>query len=458
MSASTTASQPIPVSVIGFGNSARTFHLPFILSLPDRFTLHSIQQRPRTSASSSSSPNASTLFPDVTVLPDLDAVLASLPKDGLIIITTTNETHFPFAKRALEAGFNVLVEKPVATNPSDVQELIRLQSETGKVCAVFQNRRFDGDFLTIQKLLSAPVQGAHPSESAIGLPTYFESRFDRFRPIAKGGWREEVDPESQGGGMLWDLGSHLIDQALYLFGPPTSVTGFVRNQRNQGPQAVDDDWLVYLSYPDSSPLPPTSVAAGTRLGGLRVSLGATCLSTHVDSEQPRFRVEGTRGSYEKRGTDPQENQLKAGWSPKSHGQLFGSYDEAKDPSSIRFGRLTTTVVEPESSTPNEQVVLANQPASSTTPAAAAAAPKQPQLEVADIPTLPGRYIDLFINVADAIQIGREVVAKGGSIEQRSNEIQKVLKVGVERVLNVVKLIGLARKSSKEGRTVKWDEV
>ena len=430
---SATAAQPIPVSVIGFGNSARTFHLPFILSLPNLFTLHSIQQRPRTEASSSSSPNASKLFPNVTILPDLDAVLASLPKDGLIIITTTNETHFPFAKRALEAGFNVLVEKPVATNEADVQQLIDLQNKTGKVCAVFQNRRFDGDFLTIQSLLAS--KGSEPSP--LGVPTFFESRFDRFRPIAKGGWREEVDPDTQGGGMLWDLGSHLFDQVLYLFGPPESVTGFVRNQRAQGPAAVDDDWLALLNYPESAPLPPSSPAAGTRIGGLRVSLGATCLSTHVDAEQPRFRVEGTRGSYEKRGTDPQENQLKLGWSPASHGDAFGAYDEQNDPPQIRLGRLTTC-----KATRDEDMPVAGGPVT------------QPELGVADIPTLPGRYVDLFVNVAESIQAAAKAEADGQS---RQEAITKVCLVGVERVLNVVKLIRLARKSAQEGKTLKWAE-
>ncbi|EPQ32235.1 uncharacterized protein PFL1_00432 [Pseudozyma flocculosa PF-1] len=429
------AASPIPVSVIGFGNSARTFHLPFILSLPNLFTLHSIQQRPRTSASSSSSPNASHLFPNVTVLPDLDAVLASLPKDGLIIITTTNDTHFPFAKRALEAGFNVLVEKPVATSEQDVSELIELQKKTGRLCAVFHNRRFDGDFLTIQSLLQA--KGSEPS--ALGVPTFFESRFDRFRPIAKGGWREEVDPDTQGGGMLWDLGSHLFDQALHLFGPPESVTGFVRNQRNQGPTAVDDDWLALLHYPESAPLPPSSPAAGTRIGGLRVSLGATCLSTHVDAEQPRYRIEGTRGSYEKRGTDPQENQLKAGWSPASHGDAFGAYDDEKDPAQVRFGRLTTCKSTDDMPAPVS---------------AGGAAPSQPEIGVVDIPTLPGRYVDLFVNVADSINAAKLAEAEG---KERSEAVAKVSQVGVERVLDVVKLIRLARLSSKEGRTLRWSD-
>ncbi|GAC96180.1 NAD binding Rossmann fold oxidoreductase [Pseudozyma hubeiensis SY62] len=392
-------------------------------------------QRPRTSANASSSPDASKLFPDVTILPDFDSVLTTLPKNGLIIVTTTNDTHFPFAKRALESGFNVLVEKPVATNESDVQTLIDLQTKTGKLCAVYQNRRFDGDFLTIQSLLA----DKETEPSALGVPTYFESRFDRFRPYAKGGWREEVDPDTQGGGMLWDLGSHLIDQALFLFGPPESVTGFVRNQRNQGPNAVDDDWMAILNYPEAAPLPPSSPASGSKIGGLRVNLGATCLSSHVDAEQPRFRVEGTRGSYEKRGTDPQENQLKLGWTPSSHPEEFGVYSEKSDPDTVRLGRLTT-------------MVRSDEDLSLPTPGSAAAAPKQPQLSVASIPTLPGRYIDLFGNVAASIHAVQQAELAGGSAAEA---LSKVSLVGVERTLNAVKLIKLIRESSKQGKTLQW---
>lgn len=426
---------PIPVSVIGFGNSARTFHLPFVLALPDIFSLHSIQQRPRSESSSSSSPDAAVLFPGVSILPSLEAVLESLPENGLIIITTTNETHFPFAKRALESGFNVLVEKPVATNEADVQTLIELQQQSGKLCAVYQNRRFDGDFLTIQSLLRDSKSG---EPSALGVPTYFESRFDRFRPFAKGGWRESVDPDTQGGGMLWDLGSHLIDQALFLFGPPQSVTGFVRNQRKQGAEAVDDDWLAILSYPEAGSLPLSSPAAGSSIGGLRVQLGATCLSTHVDAEQFRYRIEGTTGSYEKRGTDPQENQLKAGWTPSSHPDEFGVYDEQKDPATVRFGRLTTMV------RTSDDLSLPKDGSDS--------APKQPQLSVANIPTLPGRYIDLFGNIADTIHAGNSAKIAG---QDPFKAMQQVSLIGVERTLNAVKLIRLVRQSSKEGRTLQW---
>lgn len=210
----------------------------------------------------------------------------------------------------------------------------------------------------------------------------------------------------------------LAPTALVLFGPPETVTAFVRNQRGQGPSHVDDDWLCILSYTSPSPLPPDSAAPGTRIGGLRAVLGATCLSAHIDAEQPRFRVEGTRGSYEKRGTDPQENQLKAGQTPSSHPDTFGLY-EPDTPHSLSHGRLTTSA----DATPG----------------------KAPVLAVSDIPTLPGRYVDFYANVAEAIGAGA-----GASALDR-------LAVKPEQVADATRILELARKSANEGRTVRWDE-
>lgn len=198
------SAQPIPVTVVGYGSSARTFHIPFITSLPAYFTLHSIQQRP----GSKSGPPASDAHPNVAILPTFESVLTELPKPGLIVITTSNATHFPFAKQALEAGYHVIVEKPITWKVDEAEELVALSASKGLVCASFNNRRWDCDYLTVKSLLKA----ASPDQpSAIGTPTFFESRFDRFRPWTKGGWREESGFE-QGGGLLLDLGSHLADQ------------------------------------------------------------------------------------------------------------------------------------------------------------------------------------------------------------------------------------------------------
>ncbi|WFD33250.1 hypothetical protein MCUN1_000063 [Malassezia cuniculi] len=417
--------EPIPVAVLGYGNSARTFHIPFIESLPDLFRLAVVMQRPR--GEGSSSPAAQKDLPHVSVQPTVEQALAALPQGpALVIVTTDNASHFGYAKLALEAGKHVLVEKPVSVSEKDIRALDELALAKGLVCTVYQNRRFDGDFLTLRTLLA----GSKTRPSSIGMPTYFESRFDRFRPIAKGGWRENVDPETEGGGMLWDLGAHLVDQAVSLFGAPESVTGFVRNQRGQGPLQVDDDWLAILHYAKPQPLAEDSFAPGVQLGGLRVVLGSTCLSAHVQSEQPRFRVEGTLGSYVKLGTDPQEGQLKKGWTPRTHPDAFGAYEDT-DPHELRMGRLTTTQI-------REEPVTAANP---------------PTLVSSDIPTLPGRYILLFSNVAEAISAADAATKRSASPQQIRESINKVLEIRLENVALATRVLCMIRTSSQEGRTL-----
>lgn len=208
------APAPTAVAVIGYGSSARTFHIPFVLSLPDVFHLHTIQQRPE----SKSGPPASTQHPNVRIAPTLDSVFkgesgdghGALPPRSLVIITTANETHNEFALQAIKNGHHVIVEKPAALTVKEAVALKEASEAEGVICCAYQNRRLDNDFLTLRALLHPPRND--PSQpSAIGQPTLVESRFDRYRPLAKGGWREEVGPE-KGGGMLWDLGAHLVDQ------------------------------------------------------------------------------------------------------------------------------------------------------------------------------------------------------------------------------------------------------
>lgn len=222
---------------------------------------------------------------------------------------------------------------------------------------------------------------------------------------------------------------------LSLFGPPKTITAFVRNQRGQLASHVDDDFLIIAQYPPTAPLPPSEPASGTRLGGLQAVLGATCLSTHVDAEQPRFRVEGIRGSYEKRGTDPQENQLKAGWSPSTHADTFGVYKESDSPA-LRFGRLTTSIDQGTEAKEGKQ-------------------PLQPQLATSDIPTLPGRYIDYYSNVGDAIRAGESAREGSGSIEAAQRAIDQVLVVKPQQAADCIKFLNLARQSAIEGKTLQW---
>lgn len=230
--------------------------------------------------------------------------------------------------------------------------------------------------------------------------------------------------------MLWDLGAHLVDQVVALFGPPETIFGTLRNQRGQGPPEVDDDWMAILTYPSSHPLPGDAFAPGTRLGGLRVVLGATCLSTHTDAQQPRFRVEGTHGSYIKTGTDPQEGQLKLGWTPRTHPDTFGVYAE-NEPAALRLARLTTSQVD------SEEVTAA----------------KPPKLAVGEIPILPGRYIDLYTN------LGKTILAadQSASPKDAADTIAQRLAISLEQVSASTRVLRLIRTSAKEGRVVRFAE-
>ena len=238
-----------------------------------------------------------------------------------------------------------------------------------------------------------------------------------------------MDPVKEGGGMLWDLGAHLVDQVVSLFGPPSTIFGTVRNQRAQGATQVDDDWMAILTYPTMLPLPATACPAGARLGGLRVVLGSSCLSTHVDAEQFRFRVEGTAGSYVKHGTDPQEGQLKLGWTPASKGDAFGVYQD-HEPAAVRLGRLTTTVQD-------------NKPVTAAAP---------PRLTASDIPTLPGSYISLYLNLFDAIQAATQAAQSG---QPASDAIDSILDIQLGQVAISTRVLRLIRQSSEEGRVLAW---
>jgi predicted dehydrogenase len=207
---------------------------------------------------------------------------------------------------------------------------------------------------------------------------------------------------------------------------------------------VDDDFLIIAQYPPTRPLPPDEPGAGSRLSGLRAVLGATVLSTHVDAEQPRFRIEGNRGSYEKRGTDPQENQLKKGWTPANKGQAFGVYEE-HEPPAIKLGRLTTSL------DAGSEAVKAGSGSG-----AAGAAPVQPKLAVNDVPTLPGLYTDYYKNVAQAIRAGESAKNGSGSVEAAHRAIDQVLVVKPQEAAQCIKFLNLARQSALEGRTVEWE--
>jgi scyllo-inositol 2-dehydrogenase (NADP+) len=211
----------------------------------------------------------------------VETVDALLERSDLVVVATPNATHASLARAALDAGKHVVIDKPFALSPAEADALIALAADRDRLLTVFQNRRWDSDFLTVRKLL--PM---------LGEIMLFEAHWDRFRPAIKPGWRETPQP---GGGVLNDLGSHLIDQALLLFGMPDAIGADILAQRADA--KVDDYFDLALHY-----------------GERRVCLRC---STLVAEPRPRFAVHGTHGSYVKYGLDPQESQLKAGMDPRA---------------------------------------------------------------------------------------------------------------------------------------------
>ncbi len=280
----------ILTGLIGFGRAARVFHTPVIKTIPE-LRVTRIVERHRTE-----SPD---YFPGITVVRDPEALLED-KEIALVIITTPNDTHYDLARQALMAGKHVVVEKPFTTCTEHAQNLIDLAAEKNRMINVFQNRRWDGDFLTVKKIVA---------ENVLGRLVAFESHFDRFRHTIKAGsWREK---QGEGSGILFDLGPHLIDQALVLFGPPHMITADIRIQRDQ---AVTDDYFeLILDYRQ-----------------VKVTLKAGML---VRGTAPRFLLNGTKGSYVKCGLDPQEEALARGRSPLAP-------DWGKEPEE-RWGTLDT---------------------------------------------------------------------------------------------------------------------
>lgn len=227
-------------------------------------------------------------------VPSVDALIE---QSDLVVISTPNSVHFDIAAAALRAGRHVVVDKPFTVTIDQADKLIALAREQERVLTVFHNRRWDGDFLTVRKVLSR-----------LGEVALLEAHWDRFRPQIKSSWREVPEP---GSGVLSDLGPHMIDQALLLFGMPEAISAEILAQR---PDAqVDDYFDLTLHY-----------------GERRVRL---CSSTLVAEARPRFSIHGTGGSFVKYGLDPQEAQLKDGAKPRDEGyavDLRGGFFTAPD--------------------------------------------------------------------------------------------------------------------------------
>lgn len=266
---------PLNVGLIGFGMAGQVFHAPVIVSVPGLQLAKIRESRPENIAL------ANKRFPQAAVVADAAALIGD-PAIDLVVVATSNTSHFELTKKALEAGKHVVVEKPFTIESAEADELIALAKKQQRILTVHHNRRFDGDFRTVKKMLK---------EGWLGRLVEVEMHFDRFRNYMRPkAWREENLP---GSGIFYDLGPHLIDQALNLFGWPAELTAFIGRQR-EGAKA-DDHFEVIMHYEK-----------------LKVSLKAGML---VREAGPHYMFYGDQGSYIKHDLDPQEAMLKAGLIP-----------------------------------------------------------------------------------------------------------------------------------------------
>ena len=265
----------VNVALIGYGLAGASFHAPFIAAEPRLRLARVVTSRSEAVAQA---------FPDAAVSADADVAIAD-PDIDLVVIATPNATHGPLARQALEAGKHVVVDKPFVLDSEEGAALIALARDRARMLSVFHNRRWDGDFLTVARLVASGQLG----EIALA-----EFRWDRFRPEIKQSWKEV--PE-QGAGLLADLGPHLIDQTIRLFGFPDTIVGDVAFQR--AGTLIDDYFEITFHY-----------------GARRVILSS---STLVAAPRPRFALHGPKGSFVKYGIDPQEALLRAGGRPSDPG-------------------------------------------------------------------------------------------------------------------------------------------
>ncbi len=256
----------IRTGLIGRGMAATVFHAPLIRAVPALELVGSAGSA------------------------EADGMIAD-PSIDLVVIATPNRSHFPLARAALEAGKHVVVDKPFTLTAEEADALIALAAEKRRVLTVFHNRRWDGDFLTVRRLIES---------GRLGEVMLFEAHWDRFRPAIGAGWREAA---GDGAGLLYDLGPHMLDQALLLFGTPDALEADIQAQREGA--VADDCWRLTLRY-----------------GAKRVVLSAAML---VAAPRPRFALHGTGGSFVKYGLDTQEAALRAGRGPGDTG--FGQSSE-----------------------------------------------------------------------------------------------------------------------------------
>ncbi|MGC5022911.1 Gfo/Idh/MocA family oxidoreductase [Micromonospora sp. DT47] len=273
---------PLRVGLLGYGVAGRVFHAPLIAATPglrlDAVVTTNPERRDQVRQD----------HPDARVVDDADQLWQAPDALDLIVVATPNKRHVPNALAAVRAGLPVVVDKPLAPSAAEGRALVDEADRRGVPLTVFQNRRWDGDFLTARRLIE---------QGELGQVARFESRFERWRPTIKAGWRESGTPE-EAGGALYDLGAHLVDQAVQLFGPVRTVYAEV-DRRRPGAQ-VDDDAFVAL----------------THAGGVRSHLWMSAVAAQLG---PRLRILGDRAAYTTYGLDVQEDALRDGGRPDAPG-------------------------------------------------------------------------------------------------------------------------------------------
>jgi predicted dehydrogenase len=273
---------PIRVALLGYGLAGAVFHAPLITAV-DGIELAAI-----VTGNDERRSRARRDHPEAVLLGSAEEVWERADELDLVVVASPNRFHVPLARAAVVAGLAVVVDKPLAASADEARALLRESRQRGVVLTVFQNRRWDGDFLTVWLLLQT---------GQLGTVARFESRFERWRPKLSGGWRESGDPEDAGG-LLYDLGSHLVDQALQLFGPAAQVYGELAARRAGA--RTDDDTFVALTHES----------------GVRSHLW---MSAFAAEQGPRFRILGSQAAFTKYGLDVQEDALREGGDPREPG-------------------------------------------------------------------------------------------------------------------------------------------
>lgn len=276
----------IKVGIIGFGKSAKIFHLPSLKILADKFTV--------TAFLSSQEELIRKEYPNAKVYSEIENFLND-PQIDLVIITSPNHLHYEQAKASLIAGKHVIIEKPFVVHPEDGEELINIAKTKNLKLSVYHNRRWDKGFLSAQELIN---------NNSLGDIYHYETHFDRWRPEATDNWRNNL---GLGSGLLYDLGSHLIDQALFLFGEPDEIIADLDIQRPNS-KSIDYFHLIF-KYKSK----------------MRAILHASCLTQNPGNH---ITVHGSKGTFIEKDLDPQENNLAKGLAPTSYQNFYKQMAEA----------------------------------------------------------------------------------------------------------------------------------